>query len=213
MLDNKFEKYRKKHEFDFDDDFDEESGNLDENSELVIKMMKDHDEAAETVPMKDFIEKCTDKERVLNYQYEKSSDEEMIEIETEIPNRDWDCETIITNSCTVKSYTPSIISIPSKKPRSVKLTPEDVSSDSKNRNEKTIKTKTQNILSTQVIIIPREKDETLEEKKARKQQIKESRRTRREEKAVRKKNVKQEICRQSRNRINIVQSECGQRID
>jgi len=220
-LDDKFEKFFD----DYDDEnvggceLDELQGPKSENSDIMKLMLAEHEKQRELErqPHDEALRK-----EVMIDEVEISSDNEKELIETEERNYDnFDCESILTTYSTLYNH-PKLISEPSIKPIRVsgktgipkdvlgkgltsaalkQLDMENERFEQKTRRNDEVETMT---LASRVSELSfRNKHESNEEKKARKQAVKEFRKERREEKKANRDAFKEETKMQSRNAMNL----------
>jgi len=221
-LDDKFEKFFD----DYDDEnvggceLDELQGPKSENSDIMKLMLAEHEKQRELErqPHDEALRK-----EVMIDEVEISSDneKELIETEERNPYDNFDCESILTTYSTLYNH-PKLISEPSIKPIRVsgktgipkdvlgkgltsaalkQLDMENERFEQKTRRNDEVETMT---LASRVSELSfRNKHESNEEKKARKQAVKEFRKERREEKKANRDAFKEETKMQSRNAMNL----------
>jgi len=222
LLDDKFEK--------FFDDYDEENvggcemdelqGIQSENSDIMKLMVAQHEKEKELKRQPHDV--ALRKEAVIDEANISSDDEkDLIETEdTRNPYDNFDCESILTTYSTLYNH-PKLISEPSIKPirvsgktgipkdvlgkglTSAALKQLDMENERFEQKTRHDDVETMTLASRVSELSFRNKHESIEEKKARKQAVKEFRKERREEKKANRDAFKAETKMQSRNAINL----------
>uniref|UniRef100_A0A3P8VMM4 Protein LTV1 homolog n=1 Tax=Cynoglossus semilaevis TaxID=244447 RepID=A0A3P8VMM4_CYNSE len=208
LLDDRFEKFYEQ----FDDD---EIGALD-NAELEGFIQPDSARLEEVIKdyfiqkEKDFLRPEDLGPKELPVVREEDEDEEEEEMETvvvEAPEEKWDCETIISTYSNIYNR-PKVIKDPPK-PKQIHVSsktgiPLDVL-PSRGPTAKQVErmTRINDVDLPRVCTLPRHKDESSDERRARKQAIKEERKERRAEKKANRTAFKEEKVRQEKQLLNV----------
>jgi len=149
-----------------------------------------------------------------------SSEDELVAMVTHEPKEEWDCETVISTYSNLHNH-PTVISEPSKKPKKIELSqktgiPKDVlpkrSQTRRPVNDSGSDSDDMDEGFKKPVVPPRRKNETPEEKKARKQMVKQDRRERRVEKKANQQAFKDEQKRQEKVMINLQQNMQGMKM-
>ncbi|KAK6180101.1 hypothetical protein SNE40_012311 [Patella caerulea] len=207
LLDDRFEKFYEQY-------YDEEIGALDEEdidgtvstkSALMKQILKEFkaEQKEKSRKLKEVIDEAEIK---ITEDDIESGDEDMIDLVIEEPKEKWDCESIISTYSNLYNH-PKLISEPSNKERKIKLTSRlGIPVDSlglPGLTRRQIEKEMRESRRADTASTYRPKGETLEEKKIRKQAIKEERKTRRLEKKTNKVAFNAEKLKQEKDLINV----------
>jgi len=186
-------------------DHQEISGTLSEDSKVTKEALKKFENQQKIVTLKDIIEKGTPVSE--KYHYETNFNTQLETQYFDEPVDKSDCESILSRRSTLYNH-PKTIPNPPKNNGVIRLTkraeiPTDVLKPRGPTRKQLEAALSDEDNFERVLPNVRSKDETLEEKKARKQAVKEDRRSRREEKSANKKAFKDEKLRLDKEGINI----------
>lgn len=216
LLDDRFEKLYEQ----YDDseigalDHEDIDGNLQQGSHMLDTILEEFEKQQEEKKLKDVVD---ENERNNDDEVEVDSDNDtgdLIKMVVEEPKEKWDCESILSTYSNLYNH-PKLIEEP-KKEKKINLTakigvPDDVL-HKPGFTRKQIEQEMRANLRADRAFTYRPKDETNEEKKARKKAVKEERQQRREEKKSNKQAFNKEKIRQEKEKMNIVNNLQGVKI-
>lgn len=216
LLDDRFEKLYEQ----YDDseigalDHEDIDGNLQQGSHMLDTILEEFEKQQEEKKLKDVVD---ENERNNDDEVEVDSDNDtgdLIKMVVEEPKEKWDCESILSTYSNLYNH-PKLIEEP-KKEKKINLTakigvPDDVL-HKPGFTRKQIEQEMRANLRADRASTYRPKDETNEEKKARKKAVKEERQQRREEKKSNKQAFNKEKIRQEKEKMNIVNNLQGVKI-
>ncbi|XP_060072286.1 protein LTV1 homolog [Ylistrum balloti] len=206
LLDDRFEKFYEQ----FDDceigplDHEDIEGAVDQNSYMLNTILEEFEKEQDAKKLKDVVDENVGEE--VGAESDESEDAgDMVDVEIEEPGEKWDCESILSTYSNIYNH-PKLIEEP-RKEKKIELTSRlGIPSKSlkktglsrKQIEQEERAAKIQDRASTY-----RPKDETLKEKKERKQAIKEERKERRQEKKSNKKAFTEEKIRLEKEMKNL----------
>ncbi|XP_064649507.1 protein LTV1 homolog [Lineus longissimus] len=212
LLDDRFEKVYE--QYDDDEigalDHEEIDGNIQPESKILTSLMEEFEQGQQRPTLKDMVENAEDIE--VEEEDSDGLEHDLVKMVVQPPEEKWDCESILSTYSTLYNH-PTTIKEP-KKPKKIVVDPRTGLPETsppmqvQGLTEKEIQQAFTEKDRADKASTFRPKDESAEEKKDRKQAVKDERRERRAEKKATKQAFKDEHLKQQKERLNAHRTDC-----
>lgn len=208
LLDDRFEKFYE--QFDNTEigplDHEDIEGAVDQKSYMLNTILEEFEKEQDIKKLKDVVDENTGEEMDANSD-ESEEEKDMVNVEIEEPGEKWDCESILSTYSNIYNH-PKLIEEPSKsREKKIELTSRlGIPNESLKKpglSRKQIEQAERDARVADRASTYRPKDESAQEKKERKQAIKEERKERRQEKKANKKAFTEEKIRLEKEMKNL----------